>query len=158
MTKKRRKSGTKSKSQKTQGSRWLQPIPIGIALIVIAALVIFVPRMLGGSNTEPLVSDISVSQAYDRYQEGTFFLDVRTLEEWQEVHIEGATFLPLDELEMRTDELPRDEPIIVYCRTGNRSSVGRDILRQAGFEEVGSMNGGISQWISSGYPVVKGTP
>jgi len=158
MTKKRRKSGAKTKSKKAQGSRWLQPIPIAVALILIAVLVIFVPRMLGGSNAETLASDLSVSQAYDQKQEGTLFLDVRTLEEWQEVRIEGATLVPLDELEMRTDELPRDEPIVVYCRTGNRSSVGRDILRQAGFENVAIMSGGISQWISSGYPVEQGTP
>lgn len=158
MARKRNKSGSKSNSKKVAGNRWLRPLPIGIALALVVVLVIFVPRMFGGSDADPLAADLNVSEAYALQQAGTYFLDVRTLEEYQEAHIDGATLIPLDELEMRVDELPRDEPIVVYCRSGNRSSVGRDLLLQAGFEDVASMNGGIGKWIAEGYPVVFGTP
>jgi rhodanese-related sulfurtransferase len=54
------------------------------------------------------------------------------------------------------NELPRDQEIVVVCRSGNRSQQGRDILLQAGFTQVTSMAGGLSQWRSAGYSTVTG--
>jgi rhodanese-related sulfurtransferase len=52
-------------------------------------------------------------------------------------------------------ELPKDKPIVVVCRSGNRSQAGRDILLQAGIAAT-SMNGGLNEWRASGHPVVSG--
>jgi len=82
------------------------------------------------------------------------FLDVRTPEEWVDFHAPNSTLIPLDELESRVNELPRDQEIVVVCRSGNRSQVGRDILRNAGFDQVSSMSGGLNAWRSAGYPTV----
>jgi len=60
--------------------------------------------------------------------------------------------IPLDELEDRLDEVPRDQDIVVICRSGNRSQVGRDILQTAGFPRVTSVNGGLTAWKAAGYP------
>ena len=60
-------------------------------------------------------------------------MDVRTQEEWNEFHAPNTTLIPLDELASRVNELPKDQPIVVVCRSGNRSQTGRDILLQAGF-------------------------
>jgi len=46
----------------------------------------------------------------------------------------------------------------VVCRSGNRSQEGRDILLEAGFEDVTSMAGGVLDWREAGYPVEVGTP
>jgi rhodanese-related sulfurtransferase len=89
------------------------------------------------------------------YEEGTFLLDVRTPEEWNEYHAPNTTLIPLNELASRVDELPKDQPIVVVCRSGNRSQAGRDILLQAGFNAT-SMSGGLSEWRDSGYPIVSG--
>jgi rhodanese-related sulfurtransferase len=51
------------------------------------------------------------------------------------------------------NEVPRDRQIVVVCRSGNRSQQGRDILLNAGFEQVTSMTGGLNEWRASGYPV-----
>jgi rhodanese-related sulfurtransferase len=80
-------------------------------------------------------------------------LDVRTQQEWDDFHIPGTTLIPLDQLESRVSELPADEEIVVICRSGNRSQVGRDILLQAGFESVTSVDGGVTAWQSRGYPI-----
>lgn len=80
-------------------------------------------------------------------------LDVRTQAEWSEVHIPGATLIPLDELGVRMDELPADEIIVIYCRSGNRSGQALDILLKAGYSDVFSMEGGIQDWITAGYDV-----
>ena len=86
-------------------------------------------------------------------EDGAFVLDVRTQEEWDAGHIPGATLIPLDQLASRVSEVPADQPVVVYCRSGNRSKSGRDILTAAGLEQVTSMNGGIGAWQAAGYPV-----
>jgi rhodanese-related sulfurtransferase len=100
--------------------------------------------------------EVSVDEAYQMQEDGAFVLDVREQYEWDEKHIPGATLIPLGELAARVDELPRDQEIVVVCRSGNRSQDGRDILLQAGFEQVTSMAGGINQWIESGYEAIFG--
>ena len=68
----------------------------------------------------------------------------------------NTTLIPLDQLASRVNEVPRDQEIVVVCRSGNRSQQGRDILLQAGFEQVTSMQGGLNEWRATGYPVASG--
>lgn len=96
--------------------------------------------------------EISVAEAEARYSAGAFMLDVRQPEEWDEVHIPGATLIPLGELPQRLGELPKDQEIVVYCRSGNRSQSGAEILAKNGFSGVTSMAGGITEWSAAGYP------
>lgn len=126
-----------------------------IALLAVVALVIFLILQMGGArnNTGSLSAEISVSDAYAKYQSGAFVLDVRTQEEWNEFHVPNTTLIPLDQLAARLNELPRDKEIVVVCRAGNRSQEGRDILLSAGFEQVTSMTGGLNEWRASGYPI-----
>ncbi len=100
--------------------------------------------------------EIGVYQAADLRDKGAFILDVRENDEWIAGHIPGATLIPLGQLENRLNEVPRDQSIVVVCRTGNRSAVGRDILLDAGFESVTSMYGGFVAWEKEGYEVEKG--
>jgi rhodanese-related sulfurtransferase len=100
--------------------------------------------------------EIGAYQAADFREKGAFILDVRENEEWIAGHIPGATLIPLGQLENRLDEVPRDQSIVVVCRTGNRSAVGRDILLEAGFESVTSMYGGFVAWEKEGYEVEQG--
>ena len=97
--------------------------------------------------------EVSVDEAYQMYQDGAFVLDVRTQEEWDEFHVPGTTLIPLDELASRIDEVPRDQDVLVVCRSGNRSQSGRDTLLDAGFERVTSMTGGLNAWRDAGYPI-----
>jgi len=104
-------------------------------------------------SQEVLPREISVSVANTMYLDGAYLLDVRTQEEWDDFHIPGTTLIPVDELANRVDEVPRDQDVVVVCRSGNRSQVGLDILLQAGFTQVISMDGGVSTWRDSGYPI-----
>lgn len=126
-----------------------------IALLAVVALVIYLILQGSGENsaTPRLPAEISVSDAYAKYQSGVFVLDVRTQEEWNEFHAPNTTLIPLDQLPARLNELPKDREIVVVCRSGNRSQQGRDILLNAGFEEVSSMAGGLNEWRASGYPI-----
>jgi rhodanese-related sulfurtransferase len=53
-------------------------------------------------------------------------------------------------------EVPTGQKIVVVCNSGNRSKPGRDILLDAGFPEVTSMDGGVSGWKTQGLPIVTG--
>lgn len=129
-----------------------------IAVLLVVALVVYLLLQMGGGNNNTstintLSSTISVGEAYDLYQKGAFVLDVRTVEEWNEFHAPASTLIPLDQLASRLSEVPRDRQIVVICRSGNRSQQGRDILLNAGFEQVASMAGGLNEWRENGFPV-----
>jgi rhodanese-related sulfurtransferase len=79
---------------------------------------------------------------------------VRNPDEYYPAHIAGSTLIPLGELEKRVKELPQDKEIVVVCRSGRRSSAGRDILKKAGFSQVSSVTGGMNEWNAAGYPTV----
>jgi len=84
-----------------------------------------------------------------------FLLDVRTQEEYDDGFIENSILIPVTELESRLSEVPSDKPIIVYCRSGNRSLKAADLLIENKYSPVYNMLGGINEWIKKGYPVVK---
>lgn len=154
----RRKSYRRSRSYSSRSSLdgiLRRPI-VQVGILIAVGLLVFLIASLGGEQvSDNLPAFVSVDEAYQLYQDGTFVLDVRTLEEWNEFHAPNTTLIPKEELASRLDELPKDKPIVVVCRTGNRSQEGRDILLQAGFNAT-SMNGGLDQWRDSGYPIVSG--
>jgi thioredoxin len=84
-------------------------------------------------------------------------LDVRTPNEYYESHIEGAKLLPLQQLENRLSEITdyKDKPVIIYCRSGNRSSVAADILVRNHFSKLYNLKSGITGWTKAGLPVTK---
>ncbi len=103
-----------------------------------------------------LPAEITVAQVAQAQKGGAFILDVREPSEWTQAHISGATLIPLGQLPNRLNEVPKNREVIVVCRTGVRSAQGRDILKQAGFTNVTSMTGGLTQWQAQGLPVVSG--
>jgi len=82
-------------------------------------------------------------------------LDVKTTQEYAEGHIAGSILILLSELEARLGQLQKDKPLIVYCRSGVRSSQASDILKANGFSQIYDMIGGFNEWSSKGYPVEK---
>jgi rhodanese-related sulfurtransferase len=108
------------------------------------------------SSAAPLPDEIPVAEASAKRDAGAFVLDVRTQEEWNEVHIPGATLIPLDQLETRLNEVPKDKEVVVVCRSGNRSKPGRDALKAAGYTQVTSMSGGLKEWQAAKLPTVTG--
>lgn len=71
-----------------------------------------------------------------------FFLDVRSQEEWDYTHLAFFKLIPLDELELRLSEIPKDKKIICMCRSGVRSQYAADILIREGYEAF-NLEGGI---------------
>lgn len=66
--------------------------------------------------------------------EGAVLVDVRTQQEWDEGHGPDSILIPLDQLEARLGELPKDKPILVCCRSGARSGNAAGWLNQQGYQ------------------------
>ena len=82
----------------------------------------------------------------DKSESGIELVDVREPAEYREKHLPGARLLPLSGLPDNMNNLNPDETIITYCRAGVRSKSAAALLKQNGFSEVYSMEGGIDAW------------
>jgi rhodanese-related sulfurtransferase len=86
------------------------------------------------------------------------FVDVREDNEWQAGHAAGAIHLGKGIIERDIERLvpDRSQEIILYCGGGYRSALAADALRQMGYTNVVSMDGGWKQWVEMGYPTQAG--
>ena len=78
-------------------------------------------------------------------------VDVRFPDEFEEHHLEGAMNIPAMDLRTRHPELPTDRPLIVMCRTGQRSSLASSLLKRAGFADVYNAAGGVTGYLAAGF-------
>lgn len=135
---------------------WIAALLIAAPLIVAACGAAPSTSPDGASTGPLLASTVSVAEAAALRDDGALVLDVREPDEWAAGHIPGATLIPLGELASRLGDLPPDRPIVVVCRSGNRSAQGRDILLGGGFPAVTSLNGGMTDWAAAGMPIETG--
>ena len=104
---------------------------------------------------------IAPHELYQRQQDGKTvdLIDVRTPIEFSEVHIDGAKLMPLDQFDAKpfvAEQAGRNgTPLYVICRSGSRSAKASEQLRDAGIDNVYSVEGGTSAWESAGLPVVR---
>lgn len=86
-----------------------------------------------------------------------FILDVREPSEFKEGHILNAKLIPLGKLHERLGELEkyREHPMLVVCRSGNRSGSACALLAKQGFTQVYNLGGGMMGWQGSNLPVSK---
>jgi len=79
-------------------------------------------------------------------------IDVRTPRERDEKRVAGSLNIPLNHLNERLQELPKDRPLLVYCAGGYRSSIATSLLKQQGFENVSELAGGMTAWEAAKLP------
>lgn len=84
-------------------------------------------------------------------------VDVRRSDEYEAGHLKDSVLLTLDTIDKQAAEIlpDRDQAYYVYCRTGRRSALAVEQLRQMGYSNVFDMSGGISEWDRLGFPIVK---
>lgn len=85
------------------------------------------------------------------------FIDCREEEEWNELHIPGATLLPLSTFQENYETILKDKnaTIVIQCRSGKRSMNACMFLLSKGFTDLNNLEGGILAWIEAGYPLSK---
>ena len=124
----------------------------GLALAVALAL----PLLLAAASA--LAEDISVSAAAALLRqppEGLVVLDVRTPAEVRAGHLPGAVNMDYfgGPFEAQIQTLPKNAPVLLYCRTGNRSEAAQETLRTVGVRHILHMKDGIVGWQAQGLPL-----
>jgi len=145
-------------------------IIIGIIILILIGVYIYNKFWNKQScNCLPLnISSATINQSAAAYTDMTaadvktaldtdksiILVDVRTEEEYNQGHISGSVLIPLDQLpdKAETELANKDAKIIVYCRSGARSSAAAQTLADLGYTNVYNMVGGISSW---GYETEK---
>ncbi len=100
------------------------------------------------------VKQVSPADAMRDRNDETVFLDVREPNEWNLAHVPGALHLPRGNLESKVESMiPRDQKVVIYCASGNRSALAADAMQQMGYTDVASLSGGFRGWADSGGQV-----
>ncbi|MCA9077983.1 MAG: hypothetical protein KDA93_23340 [Planctomycetaceae bacterium] len=79
-------------------------------------------------------------------------LDVRTVKEWNDGHIDGAIHIHGGQLQERFEGVPCDRPVVVVCGSGYRASIASSFLQRNGIEDVTNVIGGMSAWKGADLP------
>lgn len=140
----------KGNKQSRKYGQWL--VMVGAMIAIFAA--VFSARNNGAAESG-VIAKISPQQYVSDFENATrphLLLDVRTPEEFASGHIAGAVNISVESLASRLSEVPQDQPVVVYCRSGNRSATASQILSNAGYTGIYDL-GGINAWQSAGLPV-----
>ncbi len=128
-------------------------IIIVFVVLALAAGAYFIMQMDSGKSD---YGNVDVGEARDLIAEkaGLVILDVRTVSEFESGHLEGAINIPVEVLSSHLSGLNQNDELLVYCRTGNRSTTAVGILRESGYDRIYHMDRGIVAWNSAGFPTV----
>ena len=94
----------------------------------------------------------TATEAHDAWKAGDVaIIDVREQNEYDTTHVAGIPLLPMSELVDRLDDIPTDKPLVILCRSGNRSGQVAEYLNATGdFGDVSNLEGGILAWAEQG--------
>lgn len=112
-----------------------RPLPLLLAQLTVPLLLAACdhgPAQRSGSAGN-VCERVDGARARALVEAGAQLVDVRTPEEYAKDHVAGAVNVPVTELEGRLSELTRDRPVVVYCRSGNRSAKAASTLCSAGY-------------------------
>lgn len=84
--------------------------------------------------------------------QNVILVDVREPVEYQEEHIQGAILVPLSSFDPQSIPVEENKPLILYCRSSNRSAQAAQKLFAAGFQEITHLKDGLTGWKQAGYP------
>jgi rhodanese-related sulfurtransferase len=125
-----------------------------LVVLVLAAFAVTACSPAASSNAASVqvISPNQYVSDFSQPQTAHLLVDVRTPEEYATGHIAGSVNIPLQELSSRMSEIPTNQPVVIYCRSGNRSAQAADLLKNAGYSQLYDL-GGIIAWAASGLPV-----
>ena len=111
-----------------------------------------------GNTNSQIIEDVNVENFNQLIEKGDgIIIDVRTSQEFNSGHIIDATNIDFhsDDFSDKLENVRKDVPIYVYCRSGGRSSSAANKMEKLGFTKVYNMIGGIGSWQSEGYKTIK---
>ncbi|HWI49581.1 MAG TPA: FAD-dependent oxidoreductase [Rummeliibacillus sp.] len=103
--------------------------------------VVNLAALVGLNLLDGRYNQVAVSQVRHLVENNAYFVDVREKDEFERGHLVGAVNIPLSELRDRMDEIPKDIPVYVHCRSGQRSYNAVMALQNSGFNNVWNVSG-----------------
>lgn len=129
-----------------------------VTVLVTAVLIYTRPDPIAPAATfnpeSPMIAPGTYVNEFVTSARPHLLLDVRTTGEYAEGHLENSVNIALNELPSQLAAIPTDQPVIIYCRSGNRSAQAAALLRDAGYTQIYDL-GGIIQWQAAGLPVIR---
>jgi rhodanese-related sulfurtransferase len=134
-------------------------------LIIIVGLVLYTKNVYKEEGGHHNNNDVAVHEIYPgdlvekiEGKEDIVLLDVRTLEEYEELHLENALLLPVQELSQKSlneiglGENAKNKENYIYCWSGSRSQTAYYIMESLGYTNIKSVSGGMIHWEEDEYP------
>lgn len=124
---------------------------------LVAGLVVIIAGAAGAGTVWAAEDSVSLTHARTEFEAGrAVLIDIREPDEHAGGVAAGAQLLPLQQIGRRLAEIPTDadKPVLLICRTQNRSMALLKALRERGYKHVRYVDGGMSQWVSRGWPTV----
>lgn len=131
------------------------PYLLGVAGIAVAALIVAVSTFGARASGDAPLTTVDVHELQQALAGDVTLLDVREPYEYEAGHIEDALLMPLANVVALAADLPKDQPVYVVCRSGNRSLQASNALVDAGFQDVRNVDGGMIAWEAAGFDVVR---
>ncbi|MQP25817.1 rhodanese-like domain-containing protein [Flavobacterium sp. LMO8] len=125
---------------------------------VLSLLVLFLALTSCLKNQSEGVQVLDVAKYEKKMtQPDVQLVDVRTLGEYSEGHIENAVNMDVtaDDFDAKVASLDKEKPVMVYCKLGGRSSKAATRLKELGFKNIIDLEGGITSWTSENKQTVK---
>lgn len=117
----------------------------------------YIPCLEGyGEDRLEVIPQLSAAEAKKRWERGEVaILDVRGVDEYQAGHIPGALNIHAGRVINHLEDIPKDQPVVVHCLGGDRSSTALSALMAAGLTNLINLTGGFRAWQEEGFPVEK---
>lgn len=123
-----------------------------IAIAVISGVMLAWPTIMRRGHG---LSAADATQLINR--RNAVVLDLRTTDEFGKGHLPQARSIPFEELSSKAAQISKNKsaPVLLVCQTGQRARKAEQVLTDAGYAEVYTLQGGIEAWQTAGMPVVK---
>lgn len=104
------------------------------------------------------VQDLTIEEYREAFigKQDFQLIDVREIEEFVDVRLPDTVNIPMSEFQGRFDEIDRDKPIVLVCRTGGRSQMAGDFLVASGYDNVYNLLEGTMGWVRRDLPAEQG--
>lgn len=120
-----------------------------------AFLALLLLPVLAACGAKGSYQNVGPEELYRALESGALIVGVRTPEEYALGHVPGAVNLPVEEVARWADTLPKDKPVYLYCRSGNRSRQAAEYLKRKGYANLYNVEGGVLAIERAGYPLVR---
>lgn len=124
---------------------------------LLGVLIMLIKAELDHQATKGMLLSPAMAIRLMNNHDDALVIDIRTAADFKNGHIKGAKSAPLSEFASKIDNFSsyKDKPVLIYCNSGNTATRAIKLLKNAGFEQVNNLQGGIIAWKDANMPLTK---